>query len=36
MTRLNLSKSCEEEVIIQLVELQRNATLKARSPRTSR
>jgi erythromycin esterase-like protein len=26
MTRLNLSKSCEEEVISQLVELQRNAT----------
>jgi erythromycin esterase-like protein/predicted phosphoribosyltransferase len=26
MTRLNLSKSCEEEVICQLVELQRNAT----------
>jgi erythromycin esterase-like protein len=25
MTRLNLSKSCEEEVVSQLVELQRNA-----------
>ena len=30
MTRLNLSKSCEEEVISQLVELQRRATDHAR------
>jgi erythromycin esterase-like protein len=30
MTRLNLSKSCEEEVVSQLVELQRNAADYAR------
>src|SRR6202022_458130 len=30
MTRLNLSKSCEEEVVSQLVELQRRAAVDAR------
>jgi erythromycin esterase-like protein/predicted phosphoribosyltransferase len=33
MTRLNLSKSCEEEVVSQLVELQRNAADYARRDR---